>query len=196
MSRPRITIVRLMAVVLGIGCGLAVLTIVERKNAQIAELSARIQQLETPAHPGGLVDDRPDGHVTKVDLQRRQVTVDIPRRHGARPQMRMSIYECGRNSVPNDEPKGTIELIEVGEEYSIARILQTSDGIDSIHVCDIVYSPAWSRNSPGRFALLGKIDINQDGSGQQRRQMIPRDNRAGKSHRPVSGSRERRLWFS
>src|SRR5207245_1197335 len=64
--------------------------------------------------------------------------------------------------IPNEKLKGTIELTQVGEQSSTARIIKTNNPMEPIRVGDIVYSPAWSPNLPTRFALVGKIDVNRD----------------------------------
>jgi predicted nucleic acid-binding Zn-ribbon protein len=107
--------------------------------------------------------DRPDGRVTFVDYSRGEVRTNITYGMGARPQMKMTIFDQGSPGIPTEKPKGTIELIYVGDKYSIARIDQTRSTIDPIRPGDIVYSPAWSPNEPMRFALIGKMDINRDG---------------------------------
>jgi len=107
--------------------------------------------------------DKPDGYVTFVDLDRREVQVNINRHQGARPQMRMTIFAADSPGIPTEKPKGNIQLIQVGDQYSIARIDHVNSTIDPIRVGDIVYSPAWSPEEPKRFALIGKIDVNRDG---------------------------------
>ena len=82
---------------------------------------------------------------------------------GARPQMVLSVFDAHSPGVPTEKPKGTIELIKVGDRSSIGRIVKTMNPIDPIRIGDIVYSAAWSPNNPTRFALIGKIDVNRDG---------------------------------
>jgi hypothetical protein len=91
------------------------------------------------------------------------VQVNINRSMGARPQMVMSVFDSASPGVPTERPKGSIELTKVGDRVSVARIVNTKDPIHPIRTGDIVYSPAWSPNSPTRFALIGKIDVNRDG---------------------------------
>jgi hypothetical protein len=110
-----------------------------------------------------LILDRPDGYVTYVDYERREVLVSLTRRQGARPQMKMTIFDAKSPGIPTEKPKGNIELTQVGEQFSAARIVKTDNSIDPIRVGDIVYSAAWSPNQPMRFALVGKIDVNRDG---------------------------------
>jgi hypothetical protein len=107
--------------------------------------------------------DRPDGHLTYVDFDRNEVQLDVNRRQGARPQMKMTIFDANSAGVPTDKPKGIIELIQVGDRNSIGRIIKTYSPIEPLRVGDIVYSPAWSPGDPMRFALIGKIDMNRDG---------------------------------
>ena len=107
--------------------------------------------------------DKPDGYITFVDLDRREVQVNINRHQGARPQMQMTIFDARSPGVPTEKPKGNIELIQVGEQFSIGRITRIASTIEPIRVGDIVYSPAWSPDEPMRFALIGKIDVNRDG---------------------------------
>ncbi len=106
--------------------------------------------------------DRPDGYVTYVDYETAEVLVSINRQMGARPQMKMTIFDARSPGIPTEKPKGNIELTSVGETSSHARIIKTDSRIDPIRVGDIVYSPSWSPNQPTRFALVGKMDVNRD----------------------------------
>jgi len=128
----------------------------ETANTIIREYRDRVEQKEN-------VLDSPDGYVTYVDLDRREVHVSVNRHQGARPQMKMTIFAAGSPGIPTEKPKGNVELIQVGDRFSIARIEKTNSSIDPIRVGDIVYSAAWSPNEPMRFALIGKIDVNRDG---------------------------------
>ncbi len=106
--------------------------------------------------------DRPDGYVTYVDYETKELIVSVNRRMGARPQMKMTIFDARSPGIPTEKPKGSIELTSVGETNSHARIIKTDNSIDPIRQGDIVYSPAWSPNQPTRFALVGKMDVNRD----------------------------------
>jgi F0F1-type ATP synthase membrane subunit b/b' len=121
----------------------------------LTELRDRLERKET-------VLDRPDGYVTYVDYERHEVLVNITRRMGARPQMKMTIFDAASPGIPTERPKGTIELTQVGDQFSAARITKQMRSTEPIRIGDIVYSPAWSPNMPMRFALVGKMDVNQD----------------------------------
>jgi hypothetical protein len=107
--------------------------------------------------------DVPDGYLTYVDYYRSEVRTNLTRKMGARPQMKLAIFDARAPGVPNEQPKGSIELTYVNDTYSIGKIVRTINSIDPLRVGDIVYSPSWSPNQPMRFALIGKIDVNRDG---------------------------------
>jgi hypothetical protein len=192
MPKPRLNIIQLMAIVLLIGIGIAALREINRKNFEIALLSVRIKQMggdhaREIEQMGGdharekvmlttiireLRDqverpmptlDIPDGRVTAVDYERREVVLDITSRQGVRPQLRMSIFDSASPDISNGKPKGNIQVTHVGESSSTARIIMTNGPIESIRVGDHVYSPYWSPDGPARFALVGMMDVNRDG---------------------------------
>ncbi len=104
----------------------------------------------------------PPGSITYVDYETNEVLVNVDRRMGARPKMKMTIFDKRSPSIPAEKQKGAIELTSVGEKFSHARIVKTSNPTVPIRVGDIAYSPFWSPNQPTRFALLGKIDLDRD----------------------------------
>lgn len=122
----------------------------------IRDLRDRVERTET-------VLDRPDGVLTYVDYARGEVHTNLTRGKGARPQMKMAIFDRNSPGLPTDRPKGSIELIAVSETEAIGRILKTEHTNEPLRIGDLVYSPAWSPNEPMQFALIGKIDINRDG---------------------------------
>jgi hypothetical protein len=181
MTRPRITIAQLMAIVLFLGLGLAALINDRRKNAEIANLSALIvrQEQEFNRQRGILttiIDEQcdqletrrntfelPHGYVSAVDDVKREVLINITFRQGARPGMKMAIFDAAYLGLPNEKLKATIVLSQVGKQSSTARLLEANNSVGPVRVGDIVLSPAWSPGNPTRFALIGKIDINRDG---------------------------------
>jgi hypothetical protein len=127
----------------------------ELETTIIREQRDRLEQNEN-------ILDRPDGYITYVDYERREVLVNITSRQGARPQQKMTIFDAASPGIPTEKPKGTIMLTRVNAQNSVAQIIKTNNPIDPIRIGDIVYSPAWSPNVPMRFALVGKMDVNRD----------------------------------
>lgn len=167
-----------MTIVLFVGLGLAALRNNAEKNAEIARLSARIKQMEANASSTQtalttiireLRDrldrpiDVPDGRVTAVDHEQRELHIDITRRQGAVLGMKMLIFNRDAPGVANEKPKGTIELTRVGDQFSTACIIKTNNPTEPIRVGDVVYSLGGPPNTPVRFALVGKVDLNRDG---------------------------------
>lgn len=135
----------------------------EEMTKKLGEATLQIRELRDEKAKTEAVLDRPDGYLTYVDYARGEVRTSITYSMGARPQMVMTIFDAASPGIPTEKPKGTIELIWVGERYSLARIKETKSKIDPLRTGDIVYSPAWSPNEPMRFALIGKMDVNRDG---------------------------------
>jgi hypothetical protein len=135
----------------------------EDATRRIETLTTILREKRDQLERQELILDRPDGYVTYVDYERGEVLVNLTRRQGARPQMKMTIFDARSPGIPTEKPKGNIELTAIGDQFSTARIVKTDNPIDPIRVGDIVYSAAWSPNQPMRFALVGKMDINRDG---------------------------------
>lgn len=153
----------------------------QRQATEIATLNTKIRQMDEDStkklslaqttlrqyrdqlERKATVLDTPDGRLTHVDYGRFEVHTNLTRSMGARPQMNFTIFDKNAAGIPTDKPKGTIELVQVGDAYSIGRIVKTITPTNPLRDGDIVYSPAWSPNEPMRFALIGKIDVNRDG---------------------------------
>ncbi len=125
-------------------------------RAILAEQRDRLDKTDT-------VLDKKDGTITFVDYSRGEVRTDLTRGTGAREQMILTIFDKSAPGLPSDKPKGTIELIQVNNNGSIARIIDTKSSINPMKAGDQVYSASWDPNRPLQYALIGKIDINRDG---------------------------------
>ncbi|AMV39314.1 hypothetical protein [Planctomyces sp. SH-PL62] len=135
----------------------------EEDDRKVEQLTAILREQRDVIDRRENVLDRPDGRITYVDLGTNEVHVNVTRAQGARPQMNMTIFDQGSPGIPTEKPKGNIMLTQVGDTYSIAKIVKTNSPIEPMRVNDIVYSPTWSPNEPMMFALLGKLDVNRDG---------------------------------
>lgn len=132
-------------------------------GTRTAQLTSIIREQRDQLEKSENVLDRPDGKITFVDYDTKEVHVNLTRSQGARPQMSMTIFDANAPGVPTERPKGNIVLTQVNDRYSIGRIVKVSSPIEPLRIGDIVYSPTWSPNDPMKFALIGKIDVNRDG---------------------------------
>lgn len=126
-------------------------------------LSAQLITLRERAERQEMVLDVADGHITYVDYTQKEVRTNLTRGMGARPQMIFAVFDRDAPGLPTDKPKARIQLVQVNEGDSIAKIVHTFDMRNPLHAGDQVYSAAWSPMEPVRFALVGKIDMNRDG---------------------------------
>lgn len=139
---------------------------------KLGDMSSQLAYLKDLQMRKETIMDQPDGVITSIDYYRNEVKTNITRRMGARPRMQFAIFDS-RGPIPNKHPKANIELISVDNSGSLARIMPavragqnlqgTADIEEPIHQGDYIYSPAWSPNTPERFALIGKMDMNRDG---------------------------------
>jgi hypothetical protein len=127
------------------------------------ELLAQLRGLRMEVEKREDVMDSPDGRIQFVDYGRGEVRTNITRAMGAQPRLQLSVFDRNAPGLSSDKPKGLIELIQVGEQGSIARIVRTTKPSEPLRVNDQIYSAAWSPNRPKRFGLIGKIDMNRDG---------------------------------
>ncbi len=128
------------------------------RDLMMAQLRGVREELEKSE----VVLDQADGYITFVDYGRSEVRTDINRTQGAKPQMHFAIFDRDAPGLPTDKPKGTIELIHVGNQGSIGRIIETTRSDNPIRDGDQVYSAAWSPEHPEKFALIGAIDFDRD----------------------------------
>lgn len=130
---------------------------------QIGLLTKSLKAAKEIAQQDENIMERPDGLITYVDYNRKEVRTNLNKSMGVQPQMKFTVFDSRAAGVPADKPKGTIELIEVGEYGSRAKITSIARSVDPIRASDLVYSPSFHRQAPARFALIGKIDVDRDG---------------------------------
>jgi hypothetical protein len=137
--------------------------VTQKADRYRADVSIKLQDLKDRLTLNTNQLGKAIGHISMVDYPRREVRVDITKATGARPMMVFTIFDENARGIPTDKPKGTIELVAVGETDSLARIVDTKDPTNPIRRYDQIYSPAFTPDNPQRFALVGKIDVNRDG---------------------------------
>jgi hypothetical protein len=133
---------------------------------QIATLRATnqrlVEELEKYKNKMAGLKEQPDGHIMRVDQRLRMVWIDVGRADGLLRQTSFAVYDHNENGSGTTKPKGRIEVINVEEHMSTARILEDFPSNPIING-DVIETPAWSPGQRIHFALALKMDINNDG---------------------------------
>jgi hypothetical protein len=132
-------------------------------NTVKSDLSGQVKKLQEDKARKEEVLDVKDGTISFVDYSTKQLRIDVNRSMGVRPTMRFTVFDKKAVGIPSDKPKGQIEVTEVGNQYSIGRIIETRDLAKPIVAGDLIYSAGWNASDPQKFALIGKLDLDQDG---------------------------------
>jgi hypothetical protein len=133
---------------------------------QIATLRATnqrlVEELEKYKNKMAGLKEQPDGQIMRVDQRLRMVWIDVGRADGLLRQTSFAVYDHNENGASTTKPKGRIEVINVEEHMSEARILEDMPS-NPIITGDVIETPAWSPGQRIHFALAMKMDINNDG---------------------------------
>jgi hypothetical protein len=106
--------------------------------------------------------ERPDGQVERVSQSQRLVWINVGRVDGLLRQTTFAVYDHNENGVADSKPKAKIEVVNLGDKLSEARILDDS-AANPIIRGDVIHTIAWSPGQRIHFALAGKMDVNGDG---------------------------------
>lgn len=104
-----------------------------------------------------------NGYVKYVDHNRDEVFTTLSSRAGAREQMIFSVFDRNATGIAADKPKATVQLVRVDQNGSIGRITKRFGDLSPIQIGDQLYSPSFDAQ-PRTYALIGKIDMDQNGS--------------------------------
>lgn len=107
--------------------------------------------------------ETPDGVITSVNQQARVAYIDAGSADNLRLQQTFSVFDKTASALVQSKPKGRIEVTQIlGEHLAACRILE--DKLPNIILPgDVIFTPAWSRGQPVRFAVAGFIDLTGDG---------------------------------
>ena len=106
-----------------------------------------------------------DGKITLVDDSGRLVWVDLGSADKLKAGIRFSVFDQSAEQIGGSRKgiKGVIEVSRVtGPHRAQARIIDR-DRLNPVLKGDLVFSPIWSVGHSERFALVGLIDLNDDG---------------------------------
>ena len=119
---------------------------------------------------------RPSGYVVSTENRTNTVYVDLGRDDNLRPGVTFAVYDknkVGPDGADKEAMKGMIEITSVDARTSQARVLDSTPG-QPFTSGDPIHSPIWSPGRKGRYAFVGLIDLDGDGSYLGERQRLDR----------------------
>ena len=118
-----------------------------------------------------------DGSVTYVDQADRIVRINLGSNDNLKVQTVFSIYSSDASNLTSAERKGSVEITRImSPNLAEARILD--DFVSNpIMPNDQIYSPVWQRGQQDGFALVGFMDLNDNGRSDRAtvRQLVLRN---------------------
>lgn len=142
---------------------------VSQAEQENANLRTRIAQYEAAA--GGVEPPdqiSPDGRIASILDNQQQVYIDLGQQHRIVLGMTFEVFD--RNGVVKPDPEGnslrgkaTIEVINVGPNSSIARIVRRQHGA-VIREGDQIINIAYDPNTTYKFFIYGDFDLDGDGT--------------------------------
>ncbi|MGY8771443.1 MAG: hypothetical protein ACKVH8_23770 [Pirellulales bacterium] len=107
--------------------------------------------------------DLPDGRVVWVNQKDRKLWIDLGTSDYLRPQMSFSVYEKGEANIARAEKKGSIEITRVFDSHQAEATILDADVANPVMPGDIIFTPIWAPGRKMEFAMVGVMDLNNDG---------------------------------
>ena len=106
-----------------------------------------------------------DGLIRRVENASNSVWIDLGEADGLKTRMTFSVYSKESQGVGRgaEDVKGKIEVTRLlGDHMAEARIIE-NDLYRPIVPNDLIYTPIWSPGLIEKFALVGTVDLDNDG---------------------------------
>lgn len=130
-------------------------------KAERAALEAKRQEIQTRINHIKFkreeAEERkePDGTVISVDLDRQLVYINLTRKDRLFRFMRFNVFAMEKGMVKVD--RGIVELIDIGEEYSVCSIVRQTDPRNPIKKGDLFYNTYYDRDVPNHIVIAGRL---------------------------------------
>ena len=100
---------------------------------------------------------RPDAKIIRVDLQNELVTLDIGTKDRVYPGLTFAIYQSNVPIPEDGKGKAEIEVFQVGQQVSVARIV-TWEKRNPVVPDDLVVNLIWDPKMNNKFVIVGDFD--------------------------------------
>jgi hypothetical protein len=115
-------------------------------------------------HPDSEVSAfKPDGKIILVDEQNKIVHLNIGSRDRVYRGLTFSVYDKNVPIPRNGKGKAEIEVFNVGEKISAARIV-SQENKKTILLEDVIANLIWDSEKTNLFIVTGDFDVNNDGN--------------------------------
>ncbi len=148
---------------------------VEQSKGQIASLSTNLQQTEQllvrlrdKDAADAKANEYPDGKVTRVNQRTRLVWLDVGPADGLRNQTSFVIVAPEDGNPIKSEPKGIIQVVRLTDDHQAEARIVEDDLSNPIMPGDNIFSTVWDAGRRDHFALVGKMDIDEDGEDDRK----------------------------
>lgn len=145
------------------------------RQLELQETERRMRETETllqnalakleaikPRPDASVAAYKPDARIVRVDLQNELVTLDVGANDHVYRGLTFAIYQSN-TPIPEDGiGKAEIEVFQVGEQVSVARIVR-AERRNPIVPDDLVVNLIWDARTSNRFVVIGDFDTTQDG---------------------------------
>jgi hypothetical protein len=105
---------------------------------------------------------RADGHVVKVAELGSVAYADIGKKDGVLLGMPFSVFSPAEFGKEEPRPKASARVVRIMDDASELRV--TVQGNEPIVAGDVLHNPVYDRGRRLRFLLIGKIDMDGDGT--------------------------------
>ncbi|MGA2619270.1 MAG: hypothetical protein ABSF26_16805 [Thermoguttaceae bacterium] len=135
---------------------------VAKENANVAAgiVVAQGKQLEGYLRP---TMDVPAGEITYVNQHNRTVSINLGQADALERQTTFNVYSANPGDISKAVKKATIEVTNVSDGHSEARIVEDKNA-DPITPGDKIHTPLWRPGERTHYALAGFMDL--DGNGR------------------------------
>ncbi|MBL6705316.1 MAG: hypothetical protein ISQ06_04340 [Planctomycetaceae bacterium] len=109
--------------------------------------------------------ERPDGLVRWIDNTAGLVWINLGSQDRLRLRTTFSVYRKAHHGVARgaEDIKGQIEVTRIIDNHTAEARILDDDIYDPISKGDPVYTPLWSPGRTETFAIVGLVDLDQDG---------------------------------
>jgi hypothetical protein len=140
----------------------------ERKNyvANEEQLVVQVDDLREKLKAATRVSfERPDGLVRWIDNTAGLVWINLGSQDRLRLRTTFSVYRKAHHGVARgaEDIKGQIEVTRIIDNHTAEARILNDDIFDPISKEDPIYTPLWSPGRTETFAIVGLVDLDQDG---------------------------------